>query len=233
MAALIQSLIQKVDTFEVVRDQIAGILDIESRAQQALAQTAAKDPALWKLRVFTEATNPWEMFREPAGEERGRAELAPVVNVFFDRSTYDPERSDVIKRQTAVSLYNIDCLGYGISTGSESGHTPGDMAAALESQRAARLVRNILMSSYYTNLGMLKTVGQRFPVSLQALEWPDELRARFALSNVRVTRFVLAVTFTETSPQYEPQPLETVGFTVKRSPDGRVLANVAFDLTTP
>ena len=59
MATTLPSLIDKQDSFEIVRDQIAGILYENQLAQQALAVTAGKDPALWELRVFTEATNPW------------------------------------------------------------------------------------------------------------------------------------------------------------------------------
>ena len=59
--SLIPDLIDKEDTFEIVRNQIALILANESASQVALATTAGKpDPNLWALKVYTERSNPWE-----------------------------------------------------------------------------------------------------------------------------------------------------------------------------
>ena len=44
----IQALIDKQDSFEIVRDKIGLILASESASQQALATAAAKDPDLWR-----------------------------------------------------------------------------------------------------------------------------------------------------------------------------------------
>ena len=56
-------LIDKQDSFEIVRDQIAAILKTEITSQIALATTAGKpNPDDWKLRIFSERANPWEQF---------------------------------------------------------------------------------------------------------------------------------------------------------------------------
>ena len=46
-------LIDKLDTFEIVRDEIAAILATEIASQEALA-AGEPDPTLWRLRVFLE-----------------------------------------------------------------------------------------------------------------------------------------------------------------------------------
>ena len=51
---MIQTLINKTDSFELVRDKIAMILADEFASQQALAQAEAIDPAPWDISVYTE-----------------------------------------------------------------------------------------------------------------------------------------------------------------------------------
>ena len=59
---MIAELIDKQDNSEIVRDQIAAILATEVANQQALATADGKDPADYKLRIYTERSNPWEAF---------------------------------------------------------------------------------------------------------------------------------------------------------------------------
>jgi hypothetical protein len=60
MAELIQGLIDKQDTSELIRDNIVSILASEVQSQMQLADDAGKDPLHWKLRIFKEASNPFE-----------------------------------------------------------------------------------------------------------------------------------------------------------------------------
>ena len=62
---MIDTLIDKQDTFEIVRDQIAAILATEVASQMSKAVEAEKDPALWKLRIFAERFNPFEEWLSP------------------------------------------------------------------------------------------------------------------------------------------------------------------------
>lgn len=105
----IASLIDKQDTVEIIRDQIAAILALETTAQQALATAAAKDPDLWKLRIYQERANPWENLPSKTDDR------SPVVNVWWDSSTFDMSASNIVERQKSSATINIDCYGYGIS----------------------------------------------------------------------------------------------------------------------
>jgi len=161
----ISTLIDKQDTFEIVRDQIGAILKIEIANQMQLATDAGKDPNDWKLRIFTERSNPWEEF---LNEE---VDTSPLVNVWFDNSNFDASKSNVVERQASETVYNIDCYGYGRSRDDgATGQILGDKEASFEVQKALRLVRNILMSAEYTYLGLRGTVWHRMPQSITAFQ---------------------------------------------------------------
>ena len=220
---MIQTLIDKQDNFEVIRDQIAAILVLESNNQQALAVSDGKDPDLWKLRVFNERYNPWEQFLNT------NADRSPIINVWYDSSNFDGSASNVMERQKTEGSYNIDCYGYGISSDDgASGHNPGDREAAFEVQRALRLVRNILMSSTYTYLGLRGLVWQRWPQSVNVFQ--PNLDAQQVQKMVGA-RLELRVTFNEFSPQYVPETLEYLSVDVFRQEDGQLIAEADFDYT--
>lgn len=222
---LITTLIDKFDNFEIIGTKIAEILVVELANQQTLASAASKDPNLWKLRVFHEASNPWsEWIDSPSSAEDG----APIVNVWFNNENVDGRASNVVERQTINAVYNIDCYGYGISSAQVSGHDPGDQRAALEAQRAVRLVRNILMSAHYAYLGMQGTVGKRWVQAIDAFQPQQEQRA---VQHIVAMRIQLAVSFNEFSPQVEGAPLELVATTVKRIGSGEVLLQASYPQT--
>jgi len=219
----ISTLIDKQDTFEIVRDQIAQILANEVASQMAIATTDGKNPDDWKLRIFTERSNPWEQFRDP--DDVG-FDSSPIVNVWFDNSTFDPSASNVIERQKADAIYNIDCYGYGQSRDDGAGHIAGDKDAAFEVQRAIRLVRNILMAAHYTYLDLRGTVWQRWAQSVTVFQ--PQLDSR-NVSHVVGGRLTFRVTFNEHSPQYEPVTLEAVMVDVKRTEDGEIVAQAGYE----
>lgn len=220
---MISTLIDKQDNFEVIRDQIAAILVLESNNQQALAVSDGKDPDLWKLRVFNERYNPWEQFLNT------NTDRSPLVNVLYDTSNFDGSASNIVERQKAEAIYNIDCYGYGISSDDgSSGHNPGDREAAFEVQRALRLVRNILMSSTYTYLGLRGLVWQRWvqSISVFQLNLDDQ-----HVQKIVGARLELRVMFNEFSPQYVPETLEYLSVDVFRDEDGQLIAEADFDYT--
>lgn len=219
--SLIESLINKQDTFEIIRDTIAQILADESANQEALATAAGEDPDEWKLRVFIERSNPWEQWLTPSTP----TDKSPVVNVWYDSSTFDKASSNTIERQTTDGRFNIDCYGYGVSASDGTGHTPGDEAAALKAQQAVRLVRNILMSGQYTYLGLRGTVWQRW---VQSITVSQPQQGSTPAVQVVGARLQLTVRFSEFSPQVEPQILEAVAIDITRADDGRVLAQVEY-----
>lgn len=220
MAAKIDTLIAKTDNFELVRDEIAAILTLESENQQTLALAAGEDERLWKLRVFVERSNPWSEFQD----EHEQIDAAPVVNVWFDDSTIDLKRSNLVERQGTDGTFNVDVYGYGISEETldyegELTHIPGDERAAREAHRAARLVRNILMAGAYTYLGMRGVVGRRWFQSIKSFQLPLDDRAA---QRVKGVRLALRVDFNEFSPQVQGQPFELLHVDVKRKETGQL-----------
>lgn len=219
MTAKILELIDKVDVSEVIRDQIAGILVVESANQQVLAAEATptpKDPRLWALRVFVERSNPWAEYQDAPAQ----LDATPIVNVSVDSGEYDRSASNVVERQKTAGTFNIDCYGYGISAAAGGGHDPGDARASLEAQRAYRLVRNILMSGQYTYLGLTRgVVGRRWPLRFQVFKPQAEDHNAIHVIGLRLQ---LEVTFNEFSPQVQGEPLETISAQLKRAETGEV-----------
>lgn len=221
--AVIDTLIDKQDGFEIVRDQIAAILKLESENQKELARIANKDDAPWDLQVFLERSNPFEKWLND------RDEPAPIVNVWYDNGSFPEGRGNVVEKQEHVAIYNIDCYGLGVSEADGAGHKPGDREAALEAQRALKLVRNILMAAVNTYLQLQGTVGQRWIQSITVFQPQIEGRT---VQNVVGVRIALKVRLEELSPQVTPVTLETLTVEVKRTEDGEVVLNAEYDFTT-
>lgn len=231
MAALIQTLIDKNDTFELVRDKVALILAEESAEQVVLAQTAGKpNPNDWKLRVRTERSNPWEFLRTDSG--RAPTDRSPVVNVWFDTSNIDLRASQTIDRQQMEATFNIDVYGMGFTEvlDAGAGQIPGDEAASLEAQRAARLVRNIIMADSYPTLGFdraLGLVGQRHISQIQSFQPEFNNQNARQLAAVRLS---LQVKLAEFGPQTPAVVLEEIN-SIVRDEDGVILIDALFEST--
>lgn len=216
--SLITTLIDKQDSSEIVRDKITAILAIESVGQVALA-VAEPDPDDWKLRVFLERANPWEQFRD---FDDGVTDASPLVNVSFADETFDKSKSDIFEKQKADASFNLDVYGVSVSSDDPGGgHKPGDREAAIEVQRAMKLVRNIIMSAVYFRLDLQGLVWDRWPQSITMFqpEFEDP-----SIQHVRAARFVLDVGFHELSPQIEMETLEQLTTTVRRTFDGEIIA---------
>ena len=217
---MIAELIDKVDNFERVRDEIAAILAVEVANQKALAVAAGKDPDNWDLRLYSERSIPWSILTEDG--DTG----APVVNVWFDNLNFDESASNVVARQKANATYNIDCYGGGVSAETAEGHTSQDKAAALDAQRALRLVRNILMAGEYTYLGLRGMVWRRFVTTETVFQPSIGDQPAFGIVGARLT---LQVQFNEYAPQVPAETLESLAVEVTRAADGAVLINADFD----
>lgn len=222
---MITELIDKQDSFEIIRDEIAAILATETASQQALATAAGKDPNDWKLRVYLERSNPWEVF---LNEHNDRS---PLVNVWYDNSSFDGRTSNTVERQKSESVFNIDCFGFGMSRNvAGGGHKAGDKEAALEVQRALRLVRNILMAGTYTYLGLRGLVWSRWPQSVTVFQPQIEARQ---IQQIVGARLAFKVVYNEFSPQVPAETLELVSAGVRRSEDGELVVTADYDYTTP
>jgi hypothetical protein len=217
-------LIDKQDNVELVELKIAEILVTETANQVALATTAGKtNPQLWNLKVFTERSNPWEELLND------QAVKIPIVNIWIDNSNFNGNKGDVVKRQYSETIYNIDIFAFGIASNNVAGgHNPGDQDAALEAQRAIRLVRNILMANINTYLQLQGLVGSRWPQSINLFQPQIDNRA---MPNVMGARVALRVGFNELAPQQTPETLEIVSVDVKRQEDGQIVLEADYDYT--
>jgi hypothetical protein len=217
-------LVDKLDNFEIVALKIAEILLTETASQQALAVTAGKEhPEDWKIRVFSERSNPWGAFLN------GPVDQSPLVNIWYDNLTFDPATSNTIDRQKADAIYNIDCYAYGISADvSGGGHEPGDEMAALHAHRTVRLVRNWLMSPYHTKLDLKPLVWHCWIPSIRIFQ-PQESGA--LVQNVIAARIDLAVQFNETVSPAETEILEFLSVVMRDEASGEITLQADYDYT--
>ena len=220
---MIQNLIDKQDSFELIRDQIAAILATEVASQMDLASADGKDPDDWKMRIFAERSNPWEEWLNE------QTDKSPIVNVWYDNSNFDPGASNIVERQATEAIFNIDCYGYGVSEDVVAGgHKPGDKEAALTVQKALKLVRNILMAAEYTYLGLRGLVWQRWPQSINMFQPPIDGRQTQQVIGARIA---FKVKFNEFSPQFDLNVLELVSINVLRKEDGEIVLEADYDYT--
>ena len=223
MTDVLQSLVDKQDTFEIIRDQIALILANEVANQMNLAVIDAKDPEQWNLKIRTERSNPIEQALNDQDS------LTPIVSIWFDNGSFDLSTGNVVDRQKMSGSFNIDCYGFGISSDElGTGHLSGDEQAAFESQRATRLVRNFLMASINTYLQKRGLVWRRWVQSINT--FPQSFENQSSLQVV-ATRIIFNVDFNEFAPQYDGQELELLNVDIIRDDDGFILAEADFDYT--
>ncbi len=226
---VLTKLIDKEDNFEMIRDQVAQILADESANQQALAYSEGKpNPEDWKFRVFTERSNPIEEWLniDPVTVDR-----SPIINVWVDNMSFDKKKSNVVARQMSDTVINVDCYAIGISASDGAGHVLGDEASNKATQKAVRLVRNILMAAINTYLQLRgdatnRIVGGRFIRTITFFQSP--INAPNA-QQVTGGRIALDVDHNELSPQVDSVTLAGVDIVIKRAEDGSVLASASYD----
>jgi hypothetical protein len=218
---MIENLIDKQDNFEIIRDQIATILKTEIVSQKAKAADAGKDETLWDFKVYRERSNPWENYLN------NPQETTPIVNIWYDNTSFDPLQSNIVKDQIAEGIFNIDCYAVANSSNNENGgHNPGDRDAALALHRTLRLVRNILMAAEYTYLGLRGLVGQRWPQNITVFQ-PQQERGN--VRPVIAGRISFKVKFSESSPQISGNVVELIANVVYRAEDGEILLGADYE----
>lgn len=233
MTAQIESLIIGQDSFELITAKIGAILVEETAQQVVMAAASLEDPDLWKLRVYTERSNPWSEFIDPDEDTETEANAprkTPIVNIWFDSDSTDLHRSNTHERQMVTGVFNIDCHGYGVSAEESSGHTAGDPLAAREAHRAARLVRRILMSAHHNYLDMRGTVSKRWIQSRQTFQPAIEGRT---IQHIVGVRLALHVDFNELSPQVVGETLDEISVGVMRRSDGLLYLTSTYEYEEP
>lgn len=224
---MIDFLIQKQDTFQIIRDQIAAILATEIANQYALAQVEGSvDAELWNFAVLSESTNPVEAWLEEQPEDEPN--LTPIVNVWYDTTSFDSASSVQSNRQTGKGTFQIDCYAAGVAQDTDAGHLPGDIDAANRVQNVLMLVRNILMSSEYVYLGLPRGefVGNR------AIQSTTMLQPQFASPTARkilCARLSFGVSYNEYAPENTFPDLELISVDI--SENGQVVIQAEYDKT--
>lgn len=211
---MISELIDKNDTFEIVRDKIAAILLSEVANQQRLATLEGQDPDRWKLRIFSERSNAWEQFQDDCDH--------PLVNITYESSELDANAAgSTVESQKYTAIYHLDCYAMGVSEGEQQ----GDENAALKIHAVIRLVRNILMSGEYTRLGLKGVVWDRRVQNITVFrpDASDEM-----VQKIVGARIVFRVTFSEHSPQVEGPTLEVIGVQLKRAETGEIFLEMEY-----
>lgn len=217
-AVTIGQLIDKQDSFEIVRDRIGEILKANFTEQETLATGAGEDPLLFTAKVFIERSNPFEEWLN----DPDSADQVPIINIMYDTSSFDGAGGNNIDRQKTTGTFNIDCYGYAKAEDDGNpvgGHTPGDLAAILAVQRCVRLARNIIMA------------GQNAYLQLQGLVWKREIQAITmfqpaidgrTIQQVVACRMAVSVVFNETAPQITGEPMDLVSYEVFRAETGEL-----------
>jgi len=219
---MISGLIDKQDGFEIIRDKIAAILVTEIANQQVLALADAKDPNLWKIRVYTERCDAWEQWLNDT------ADKSPICNIWAESASFDGRMGNAVNRQVSDTIYNLDCYAVGTSTSDGDGHIPGDKSAALNAHRALRLIRNILMADVYTYLDLRGTVGSK---------WIDSWRVfqpgfdSTPVANIIAVRLSLRVHHIEFTSDQASEILEYISVTTRRAEDGEILVQADYDFS--
>lgn len=227
----LQSLIDKIDSFEFVRDQIAAVLVTERENQMDLAARAGKDSFFWGLKVYSERDKAYEDWLNVGNDHRQE----PIVSTIMKAAVRDPSVSTVPGVKNVYDgTWWIDVYGRGIASDNPAGgHVTSDAMAHTECHRGVRLVRNILAAGPNRFLGAVildpatgKPVEQPIWAHPNIERWEffgPEVEGRGGSFSVWGCRLEFAVRFTEFSPEYEPVILEELGVTVRRTEDGVVL----------
>lgn len=230
--SLLTSLIDKQDSFEIVRDAIYSILTNEISNQMALATLASKDPALWEVEIYQEHSNAFEKYL------RQEADATPLANIWLANMNYDPAASNSQQRVRVEALYNIDLYAYGVGAENETtgGQYLGDVQAALKLHRAMRLVRNILSSPTYRYLHLkFEDNGKQYNlVEKTRIENYQIFQPQLGenpVQNVIAGRLSFRVVFNEFGILSQPENIEFISVDVKRSSDDFLLAEADYDYT--
>lgn len=201
------------DTFEIVRDRIAEILAYETSSQQLQASNAGIDPSPYTYDVFVERGRPFERYIDGGS-------VVPIVNVWFNRDSYDEGRSNSTTRQLFNGDFYIDCYASSKSKASDSGHFSGDKLAIFNVHRVARIVRQVIMHPKYSRLGC-ENVWDRYVTNREVFN--VDTGSNFNVAGARLT---LNVSYNEVQRFVEPEIMESVYITLYHEPDGLIRAEI-------
>ncbi|GHU66647.1 hypothetical protein FACS189447_07950 [Spirochaetia bacterium] len=186
----INILLNNLDNVEIIRNQIAAILQIETENQLALAENAAiEDLRDFKIGVYVEKARPWEL----TGSTEATSPF-PLINVLLNDVKQDMNPGSPVNEKKYIATFFIDCYGCG-NIGSDGND---DTLATIRAWKTARIVRNILNSGFYTYLGLRGTVRKREITEIKTGAPSNMPESALAITTCRVS---FTVDYSEKSPQ--------------------------------
>lgn len=212
MSVLIDTLFDKPDNIEIIRDGIAGILKVESANQYKMAKAKKiADAEDFDIRVFLENDRPFSLLD---GEES----FPSIVNVSLNEIRPLGKSGGIAETKKYEAKFLIDCYACGNFSDTEN----DTQEATLKAWKIARIVRNILMSGQYAYLDWQGVVLSRVLDSMKSGTVSNLDDSAYA---VTVARLELAVSYFEKSVCDAGGPLEGFAFDINVK-TGEVLVKV-------
>jgi hypothetical protein len=208
------------DNIEKIRDNITAILKLEclSQYEKAVNQNVS-DAQDYNINIYLERERPWQLTEDGEGNSP-----FPLVNVRLLGYRREGEPGDTVNRKKYIGEFAIDCYAKGQP---DNPDYFDDTDAALRACKLGRIIRNILMSGYYTYMGMRDIVRRR-EITEAAIGSPTNISGNIDDSAISVTifRILMSVYFFEDSPQSQGVEFQGISFKAS-SPDGKVnLVNI-------
>jgi hypothetical protein len=206
MNASIATLLTESDNIEKIRDRIALILKLEFLNQYQKAKEQNFENADdYNIGVYLERERPWQLTENSEGKTP-----FPLVNIKLAGYRKENEPGSAVNNQKYIGDFIIDCYAQG------SPDNPDyfdDTDATLRAWRLGRKVRQVLMSGFYTYLGMRKIVRRR-EITEAGTGTPTDKTGNIDDSAVSVTicRILFSVYFYEESPQAAGVEFEGISF---------------------
>lgn len=185
--SVINELLSKPDNVEIIREQIAAILLLETRRQYKLATEsgdASKED--YNIKIFLEQEMPFAL------QTNADANKFPLVNITLDGANIQSGSTKTADK-TMKAVFLIDCYNHGNAQG--DGLTGRSANVAV--WKTARIIRNILCASDYTYLHLRGIVGGREVTKMQS----GKPRLQDSAVTVSICRITLEVTYDEQSPE--------------------------------
>jgi hypothetical protein len=220
MNPLIPELLDSSDNIEKIRDRIALILKMECANQHKIAQEShLENVGDYAICIYLENSRPWQLTENSQGKNP-----FPLVNVQTLGYKRDIDAGgETVNRKKYIAEFAIDCYANGVPDHPEYGD---DTDSTIRAWRLAGIIRKIIMSSFYTYLGMRDIVRRREIAEVQTGS-PTDRTGNIDESAISVTicRILMQVWFFEESPQAAVTELEGISFK-SFSPSGEILLDV-------
>ena len=208
----INTLLNKQDNSEKIRDQIAALLTLELKNQFTLASNQKiEDHKDFNINVYIENSRPWQLVRENKNP-------FPLINVCLNKIEEETTPGNDAKKKYTGQFY-VDCWGCGNVNNETENFTNDDYLATIRAWKTARIARNVLMSGFYTYLGIRQLVRKRRIASITTII-PNLTESALA---VVACRIILEVDFYEESPQADATELDGISFTSDDSGNVRLI----------